>query len=91
MRSLAELACEAIAIQDACNPLGVSNAYAVALADLRKALDRQCLPSDTKALCLHPINGLWASKIHDLAGMGLSNTDSYSIAYEECKKLAEGK
>jgi hypothetical protein len=37
----------------------------------------------------HPINQMFASKVHDLARMGLSDTDAFSKAYDECKKLAE--
>jgi hypothetical protein len=85
MRTIAQLAEEAIAIQNACNPLGLSKSYATSLQELADNLRQQGLPSDTKAICNHPINRLWVSKLHDLAGMG-----SASQAYDACLLLQQG-
>ena len=83
-----ELAQEAIDIQNACNPMGLSKRYPEVLTLLRVWLDSQKQPSDTRAMCEHPINRLWASKLHDLATMGLSDLERFGEAYEACKKLA---
>lgn len=88
MRTLRQLAQEALIVQDACNPLGISKGYATALTDLRTALESEGLPSDTGALCSHPVNQMWASKVHDLARMGLSDMDRYHDAYSWCKQQA---
>jgi len=37
----------------------------------------------------HPVNQLFASKVHDLCGMGFSDGVAFSNAYESCKKLVE--
>jgi hypothetical protein len=87
-KTMKELAAEAINVQNACNPMGLSKGYAEALTNLRALLDEAKEPSDTRAICYHPINKLWASKLHDLAGMGLSDLDRFGEAYAACKKLA---
>jgi hypothetical protein len=86
MRTLRELAQEALIVQDACNPLGVTKGYATALSDLREALAAAGLPCDTQSLCSHPVNRLWASKVHDLASMGFSDSDRYGDAYRWCRQ-----
>jgi len=85
-----QLAVEAIQIQDASNPLGLTKGFATALQELRDCLAADGLPNDTNAIRSHPIHRLWASKIHDLAGMGLSDTDCYGEAYAACRELAGG-
>lgn len=89
MRNMKWLAIEAIQVQDACNLLGVSKGFADTLLTLKRLLETDGLPNDTDAIRSHCITRLWASKIHDLAGMGLSDTEHYGAAYEECRKLAE--
>ncbi len=84
MRTVEQLAAEAIQIQDACNPLGLSKSYAKALEELRTLVPHY----GTREIANHPINRLWASKLHDLAGMGISDTDRYHEAYTECERLA---
>lgn len=87
-RSIKELAAEAIAVQNACNPLGVSKGYAAGLQELADKLREVGEPCGTRDICNHPIHRLWASKVHDLAGMGLSDCDRYGEAYDACQKLA---
>lgn len=86
MRTLKELAKEAIQIQDASNLLGLSKGFAEAVQKVADNL-RGGLTSTSQINC-HPINQLWTAKLHDLSGMGFSDQDAYSKAYEECKKLA---
>jgi hypothetical protein len=88
-RTLKQLAEEAVAIQDACNPLGLTKGFAQATQELADSLRASNQPSDTRAICQHPIFRLWASKLHDLAGMGLSDLSRYTEAYDGCKELAE--
>ena len=84
VKMIKKLATEAIQIQDACNGIAIANAYGKMLVDLRAALESEGQPTDTDALRNHPINRLWASKIHDLAGMGLSDMSRFSDAYDWC-------
>jgi hypothetical protein len=82
------LAGRAIQCQDAVNPLGLTKAFAEdtkALADCLQVLK----DFGTQAICQHPIFQLWASKLHDLAGMGLSDTERFSEAYGMCLELAK--
>jgi hypothetical protein len=81
---LGVLAREAITIQDASNISGVSRGFCAAITELR-----EIMPTiDSTALARHPIVRLWASKIHDMAGMGLSDLDEFHKAYEWCKEQA---
>ena len=89
MKTLKELANDAIQMQDACNGFAIANAYGKTMSDLRDALKEAGEPTDTDALRNHPINRLWASKIHDLAGMGLSGLFLYAEAYNWCVKQLE--
>jgi hypothetical protein len=82
-RTIAELAKEAIDIQNASNALGLSKGYAEALQELW-----DCYPLDTLSLWHHPINQLWVSALHEKSGMGLSDTERYGKAYQACKELA---
>lgn len=85
MKTMQELAKEAIEIQDACNLGGLVHGWSRSMSDLQDLLRGQ----GTRNVNEHPISKLWASKIHDLARMGMSDYDAFSKAYDECKKLAE--
>lgn len=89
MRTLKQLAAEAIMVQNACNILGVTNSMHKALCDLRDALGALNLPAGSQDIAFHPITRLWASKVHDLACMGLSDSDRFSTALHECQQLAD--
>lgn len=80
-RTLEQLAQEAIDIQNACNLRGLSTRYAEVVEEL--------IVHVGSVAPVHAIHRLWASKLHDLAGMGLSNTERYGVAYETCKLLAK--
>lgn len=84
MKTIKQLANDAVQMQDTCNGLAIANAYGKMMNDLRDALKEAGEPTDTDALRNHPINRLWASKIHHLASMGLSDMDRYSEAYNWC-------
>lgn len=87
MRTLKELAQEVLAAQNACNLSGVMLSASEAICELRKV---EGGPRGNDELHSHPITRLWASKIHDLAGMGLSNYDRFHEAHTACQQLAEG-
>lgn len=84
MKTLKQLAEDAIQMQDACNGFAIANAYGKAMSDLRDALKEAGESVGTDELRNHPINRLWASKIHDLAGMGLSDMERFDEAYMWC-------
>lgn len=86
-KTMKDLAAEAVLVQNACNPLGLSNSFRQVVLDLRDALAAEGKHGHD-AICRHPVFRLWASKFHDMAGMGLSDLDRYSEAYRECERLA---
>lgn len=64
MRTIQELAREALEMQDACNLSGVAISFAQAVRDLRAALP----DAGTREINEHPIVRLWVDKLRDLAG-----------------------
>lgn len=89
MRTMQELAREALQVQDACNLSGVVHGFSRAITELREIL-RQDGIVDTAMINMNPICCLWASKIHDLARMGLSDHEAFRVAYNACKEIANG-
>jgi hypothetical protein len=87
-RTMAKMAQEAIDIQNACNIRGLSKGYAKVIDELAERLQEDKVAFSNSDLARHPISQMWASKLHDLCGMGLSDTDRYGVAYAECRKLA---
>lgn len=73
-RTIQELAKEVIAIQDACNPLGVSKEYARIVQELRERLTLLECSNDTNVMKYHPILQVLVDKVADLHGIehGLS-------------------
>ena len=88
-RTLKELAQEALDVQDACNLSGVVHGWSRSMSRLYEILREQKEFSGTDQVNHHPINQLWASKVQDLAGMGLSDYEAFSKAYMEVKQLSE--
>jgi hypothetical protein len=72
-RTLVQLAREALDVQNACNPLGISRSFARAMLRLRDLLEAEG-KGGTRALCEHPIAVAWASKISDLHSANFGNT-----------------
>ena len=88
MRSIQELADEAIKVQDACNLSGVLLSYHTACVNLRNTLADTGKPSDTDSVNKHSIMQLWADKVASLTGtQGWTFADG-SKAYETVYKLA---
>jgi hypothetical protein len=66
-RTMADLAREALQVQDACNLSGVVLSFGRAVCRLRHLLEEQG-NGGTLAVNRHPICKAWASKIADLSG-----------------------
>ena len=81
-RTLAELAREALNVQDACNLCGVAQGFARAMADLG-AYTRGTDERNT-----HPIAVLWSDKIAHLTGTQNIGQDTVIRAYRTVHKLA---
>lgn len=79
----------AIDVQDACNLSGVLHTWSVFVSALRAYADK--LHRGTSWLNHHPINQLFASKVHDLSSMGLSETLRFGFAYDWCANLRDSK
>jgi hypothetical protein len=88
MRTIQDLAREAVQVQDACNLSGVVHGFSRAVTELREILRATGGDLSTDAVNQHPICCLWASKIHDLARMGLSDHERFRIAYDWCNEIA---
>jgi len=89
MRTLQDLAREALQVQDACNLSGVVHGFSRAVTELREILRATGGDLSTDAVNQHPVCKLWASKIHDLARMGLSDAEQYCVAFETCVDMAQ--
>ena len=89
-RTWTQLAQEAIDIQNACNIRGVSKSFATVVDEVADliAVDAKANPisfNRHENVQLHPVVRMWASKIHDMTHMGLSDLDAFHEAYEWCK------
>ncbi len=84
MRTLKELAQEAIDVQNACNILGISQSFAEAMVDLRKVHPN----SSSDSLATNAITVMWAYKISLMACLGGGDTDTFTDAYRACREMA---
>ena len=82
VRTIAELAREACAVQDACNISGVARGFVRVLDELRAHPD--CTGNDW--LHAHPVTRAWADKLASLAGVQVSSVAMN--AHGHCAKLA---
>lgn len=86
MKSVQEMAAEALAVQNACNLSGVVHTFSQTMITLRKCLEQE--PDfSTDKLNTHPIAVLYASKIASLTGAD----SGFAHAYEQCEKLAKNE
>jgi hypothetical protein len=82
MRTLKDLATEALQVQDACNLSGVVLSWSKAIRELREIMPT----ASTDTINRHPINKMWASKVADLTGMVTIDTDQATDwCYEHSK------
>lgn len=84
-RTMADLAREALNVQDACNLSGVAHGFSRSISRLRVLLREQGKES-TPEINTHPICTLWLDKMTDLNG----GSSRFPIAYAWCSKAAEG-
>jgi hypothetical protein len=80
MKNEQELCRTALDIQDAVNPTAVARTLAQGLTML--------VDLDTFSRREHPAVRLIVSKLHDLCGLGLSDSDKFTEAYSRCHELA---
>ena len=86
MRTLQELAREALQVQDACNLSGVAQSFARAMTDLCKHVE------DTSKRNCHPVALLWADKIAHLTSIqSFSTANHLQDAYRWCHEQTELK
>jgi hypothetical protein len=83
MKTMQQLAQDALDVQDACNLLAVVNGMSRALDNLREL--GVC---GTDELRSHPVAALWADKIAHLCDAQYGNVDS---KYDKCYELAAQK
>lgn len=83
-RSIAELAREALAVQDACNLCGVAQSFARAMVDLGEHTE------GTNERNTHPVAILWADKIAHLTGTQSLGGNAVMKAFGVCRKLSDG-
>lgn len=85
MKTLKQLAQDALDVQSACNLSGVAHGYSRAMTDLGEHV------SGTDAKNSHPIAVLWADKIASLTGIQDIGNDTamkaYDWAYAEIAKV----
>lgn len=85
MKTMKELAQEALNVQDACNLSGVVISFARVVKDLRELLPN----AGTDALNTHPICVLWSDKIAHLTGTQNLGNDRVDLAYRWAYKEIE--
>jgi hypothetical protein len=88
MKTIKELAEKALAAQDACNLSGVVHSFSSAMTELREIAMAENW-DDTEKLNRHPIAILYSSKIASLTYSEIGS--EFSIAYNICKDIVEGK
>jgi hypothetical protein len=89
-RTLADLAAEALRVQDACNLSGVVHSFARSLTRLRAILEERG-KGGTDAVNRHPICWLWSDKIASLTGSQMGGITEMHDAYRAVTALAETK
>ena len=84
MRTMAQLAEEAIQVQDACNLTAVVKGMDRAIASLR-----ELGVTGTDEIREHFVTRLWAAKVADLCGYILFDVGCFSDAYNRCQAVVE--
>lgn len=84
MKTLKELAKDALAVQDACNLSGVVHGFARCMSDMVE------MHLDTDQRNTHPITLLWIDKLCHLSGYKQDYGEKVMSAYSAVHRLAEG-
>jgi hypothetical protein len=90
MRTIAELAKEALDVQNASNLSGLIQSWSESIRELRENLPN----AGTDEINRHPINALWSYKVVDLTGANCfctSCSTRFARTYNACQELAKGK
>ncbi len=85
MRTLQQLCVEALQVQNACNICGLARTFANVMEELRELILQGAAGGQLR---LHPVTVLWVSKLHDMASLGISDTDRFHHSYEFCLHVA---
>lgn len=83
MKTLKELAKEALQVQDACNLAGVAQSFGKAMVDLMH------YTRGTAECNTHPIAKLWADKIAHLTGTQHASFTDLNEAYTQCHLIID--
>lgn len=83
MKTLKELAQEALDVQDACNLCGVAQSFARAMRDLCEHT------KSTEERNTHPVTIMWLDKMNSLAGIQFDAHFTISKAYDFCRCAVE--
>jgi len=84
MRTLKELAQEALEIQNACNLCGLAQRFAKVMIELGE------YTNGTEARNTHPIVSLWLDKFNSLNKVSIDGINALSKDYEYVEYLAKG-
>jgi len=84
MRTMAQLAEEAMQVQDACNLSGVVKGMDRAIASLR-----ELGVTGTDQIREHFVTRLWAAKVADLCGFYSFSENPFSDAWMKCQAVVE--
>ena len=84
---MADLAREALQVQDACNLSGVVHSFSRAITRLRALLEAEG-KGGTLAVNMHPVCWLWSDKIASLTGSQLGAMSEMTAAYRAVTALA---
>ncbi len=84
-RTMADLAREALQVQDACNLSGVVHSFSRAITRLRVLLEAEG-NGGTSAVNTHPVCMLFTDKLADLAR--IRDYTAFEAAYAECARLS---
>lgn len=87
MKTMKELAQEALNVQDACNLSGVVHGFSRAITNLRDLLPR----AGTDEINRHPISVLWADKIAHLTYTQCIGNEVILQAYAWARAMTEEK
>lgn len=87
-KTLQQMARNAIQCQDAPNPLGLARTFAQHMAMLPDVLRARGESTATGDICAHPIFVLWASKLHSLANLGVSDLNKFEVAMQKATEWA---
>ena len=88
MKTMQQVAQDALHCQNACNLSGVVKTFADATTVLWTEAQR--LAAGTRWVNEHPVSILFATQVAYLAGISYADQELYHAAFVECERLAKG-